>query len=80
MFQHGLKKIQGNIYSLSVRKSEKVVAPETSEAIAALPEIYQRKKVKTEIEPDKNVIKEALKAGLPVPGCFLQENFNLQIR
>lgn len=33
-----------------------------------------------DLEPDKTVIKEALKSGVNVPGCQLVENRNIQIK
>ncbi len=78
MIGHGLKKVSGNVYNLSLRKSERVIAPDTPKGLDALPKIYRR--VKTIVEPDKTTIKEALKGGLEVPGCKLQENFSLQVR
>ena len=78
MLQNGLKKINGAVYTLSVRKSEKVSAPESPEGLEALPDIYKR--VKTTVEPDKTTIKEALKGGLAIPGCSLREAYSLQVR
>lgn len=78
LMDSGLKKVSGNIYSVSLRKSEKVEAPDTLEGLDALPDIYKR--VKTLVEPDKTAIKESLKGGVPVKGCRLVESFSLQIR
>lgn len=75
MLANGLKKIGGNIYTLSLRKSESVDTPPDP---SVLDKSYLR--VKTTIEPDKQLIKEALKNGRDVPGCRLAENFSLQIR
>lgn len=74
MFQRGLKKVCGNAYAISIRDSETVVV----ESPDALPAIYVREKVTR--EPDKGVIKEALKGGLEVPGCYIQQMHSLQIR
>lgn len=63
---------------MSLRKSEKVEAPDTLEGLDALPDIYKR--VKTLVEPDKTAIKESLKGDVPVKGCRLVESFSLQIR
>lgn len=78
MSAHGLKKVNGDLYSLSVRRSESVKASETEEELKALPEIY--KNISTVTKPDKKVIREALKGGLEIPGCSLQESLSLQIR
>lgn len=81
MAANNLKKVSGDVYTLSIRKNESVNAPtekDNPEALAALPEIYKR--VKTFIQPDKAAIKEGLKAGLEIPGCSLQESFSLLFR
>lgn len=75
MQSNGLRKIQGNAYTLSVRESEAVAIPTD---LAALPEIYLRRK--ESVEADKTVIKEALKAGQIIPGCELRKSYSLQIR
>ena len=31
-------------------------------------------------EPDKTVIKEALKSGIDIPGCSIVDNRNIQIK
>lgn len=71
----GLKKVAGNIYVISTRKSERV---EISVDVDELEEIFVRKKVAT--EPDKAAIKEALKAGQEVKGCRLVTVESLQVR
>ena len=75
MINHGLKKISGELYTLSLRKSESVSVPDD---ITQLDDIYLRRK--ETVEADKQVIRESLKDGLPVPGCRLVESFSLQIR
>ena len=55
----------------------------TSEALdvideAMVPPIYMRKK--TTVQPDKIMIKKALKDGKSVPGCALVKNKHLQVR
>ncbi len=72
---NGLKKVSGRVYTISVRESESVAV--TAQP-GVLPELYIRRKV-TE-EPDKPVIKEALKAGIAVPGCELVKTYSLQVR
>lgn len=75
MQANGLKKVQGNAYTLSVRESETVAIPLN---VSALPEVFIRRKETS--EADKSIIKEALKAGLEVPGCELRKSYSLQIR
>lgn len=75
MQTNGLKKVQGNAYTLSVRESEVVAVPLN---VSGLPNIFIRRK--EIVEADKAVIKEALKAGLEVPGCELRKSYSLQIR
>lgn len=43
--------------------------------VAALPDMYIRRK--ESVEPDKIVLKEALKCGLEIPGATLVKNFQL---
>ena len=71
----GLKKVSGNAYTISVRESEGVAVTAQTEE---LPELYRR--TKTTVEPDKAVIKESLKSGLPIPGCALVKTYSLQVR
>lgn len=72
---NGLKKVSGNAYTISVRESEGVAVTAQTEE---LPELYRR--TKTTMEPDKAIIKEALKEGLDIPGCALMKTYNLQVR
>lgn len=74
MRTNGLKKLSGNAYTISVRESDVVAV----EDVGALPEIYQR--VKTTVEPEKAMIKEALKDGLEISGCRLVKTYSLQVR
>lgn len=74
MRNNALKKLAGNAYTISVRESDIVAV----EDVGALPEIYQR--VKTIVEPEKAMIKEALKDGLEISGCRLVKNYSLQVR
>ena len=72
---HGLKKVKGNAYTLSIREDKAVVVPED---LSGLDEIFlNRKEV---VAADKKVIKEALLRGEDVPGCELRTNYSLQIR
>lgn len=75
MHSNGLRKVQGNAYTLSVRESKAVVVPED---LSGLDEIFLRRK--EIVEADKAVIKEALAAGQSIPGCELRTNYSLQIR
>lgn len=77
MLQNGLKKVQGETYTLSIRESEVVVVPDDISQLEA-EEIFVRRKVT--VEPDKTVIREALKAGQVVPGCELRKSYSLQVR
>lgn len=77
MISRGLKKISGDIYALSLRKTLSVDIQKDLDLLT-LPENYLRRK--EIIEADKETIKESLKDGLPVPGCKLVEKMNLQIR
>lgn len=73
MLAHNLKKVRGNVYTLSLRKSESVDAPD----VWALPEEYRRQ---ADPEPDKKAIKAALDEGREVPGARLIVKESLQIR
>lgn len=75
MHSNGLRKVQGNAYTLSVRESKAVVVPED---LSGLDEIFLRRK--EIVEADKAVIKEALANGQSIPGCELRTNYSLQIK
>jgi len=68
------QKIQGDLITISWRKSESVEISDVSK----IPKEY----IKTKIEesPDKTTIKEALKSGKQVPGAELVSKNNLQIK
>lgn len=72
MNEHNLKKIAGNVYSLSLRRSESVNV--TS------PDLLTREFQNVKIEPNKTAIKDAIKSGKVVPGAELQDNVSLQIK
>jgi hypothetical protein len=72
---NGLKKVSGNAYTISVMESDAVAVTGRTEE---LPELYRR--TKTTVEPEKGLIKEALKGGLTVPGCALVKTYSLQVR
>lgn len=75
MHDNGLKKIQGNAYTISTRESTSVVVPED---ISQLDDIFLRRK--ETVEADKTVIKEHLERGMTIPGCALKTSIGLQIR
>ena len=74
MQSNGLKKVQGSAYTLSIREADSVDVTD----VAALPDMYIRRK--ESVEPDKTVLKEALKGGLEIPGAMLVKTSSLQIR
>ena len=74
MQSNGLKKVQGGAYTLSIREADSVDVTDVS----ALPDMYIRRK--ESVEPDKTVLKEALKGGLEIPGATLVKTSSLQIR
>ncbi len=59
---------------LSFRKSESVVI--TNQAL--IDPIYL--KMKTEISVDKTALKQDLKGGMEIEGCYLETKHNLQVR
>ena len=74
MQSNGLKKVQGGAYTLSIREADSVDVTDVS----VLPDMYIRRK--ESVEPDKTVLKEALKGGLEIPGATLVKTSSLQIR
>lgn len=74
MYSHGLKKVEGNAYTLSIRHNAAVSVPAQ---IDILPPDYVRTTVTQ--EADRAAIKDALKAGIEVPGCALVETHSLYI-
>lgn len=70
----GLKKVPGSVYTLSIREADKVDVTN----LADLPELYVRRK--ETVEPDKVMLKEALKGGIEIPGATLVKTQSLQIR
>ena len=75
MSSNGLRKVQGDAYTISVRESKAVVVPDD---LSGLDEIFLRRKEM--VEADKVVIKEALANGQSIPGCELRTNYSLQIK
>ena len=74
MQNHGLRKIAGKVYTLSVRESQ-AVAIEDQNAIPA--EFWVTNEEK---RLDKVMVKNTIKAGIEVPGCSLVPTFSLQAR
>lgn len=75
MEELGKKKIESDLFTLSLRKSSgKVVIKDES----LIPECYRR--VKMTSAPDKTWIKEALKDGVEVEGAELVKEHTLQIK
>jgi hypothetical protein len=73
MERAGVKKVRGEIYTMSVRATDVVrIVDET-----ALPEEFI--KVTQTISPDKMALKSALKEGREVPGAELAKSMTLQI-
>lgn len=75
---HGLKKINGDVYSIGLREITRVEVRD----IEALKKYDNPEYIKTEVtyKPDKANIKEALKNGVAVPGCQLEKGYSLNIR
>ena len=70
----GLKKVQGSAYTLSIREADSVNVTD----VTVLPDLYIRRK--ETVEPDKVVLREALKGGIEIPGAVLVKTSSLQIR
>lgn len=77
MLEHGLKKVQGNVYSITLGKSERVEAPAN---VADLPPEFVKVKVEETREPDKTAIKSAIKEGRDIPGCSIKTFYRVQVR
>ena len=74
MQTNGLKKVQGSAYTLSIREADSVDVTD----INALPDLYLRRK--ETVEPDKVVLREALKGGICIPGAALVKTQSLMVR
>ena len=75
MSSNGLRKVQGDAYTLSVRESKSVVVPDD---LTTLDEIFlHRKEV---VEADKVLIREAIQRGQEVPGCELRSTYSLIVK
>ena len=66
-------KFKSSKVNVSYRKSEKVICPDLLEVEPD----YLRYK---EPELDKKKIKDAIKAGVKVKGCYMEESLNIQIK
>jgi hypothetical protein len=73
MDQHGLKKVNGQVYSISVRATD--IVQITDEAV--LPQEYVTQKVTT--APDKTALRDALKQGQTIPGAQLAKSYSLRV-
>ena len=73
MRKHGLQKIKGAAYKISMRASDVVSITNEDK----LPPEFMR--VKTSTEPDKAAIKAALKDGQEIPGAELAKSYSLQV-
>lgn len=74
MLEHGLKKVQGNVYSVSISKSERVQVPDD---LNDLPSEFVKEK--TTYEPDKTGIKAAIKGGREIPGCSVKTVYSVRV-
>jgi hypothetical protein len=72
MQSHGLKRVNGKAYSVSLRATP-VVLVENEQQV---PTIFWRTKTETSI--DKTAVRDALKSGAVVPGCSLGKSYSLQ--
>lgn len=72
----GISKIESPYFVLSIRNN-----PESVEVMdeSAIPADYLRE-IPARYEPDKKLIKQAIKDGFEVPGCALKRTQSLQIK
>lgn len=75
---HGIKKIQGEIYSIGVRENMRVNVSDLDALVKDNNPLWV--KAETTYKPDKATIREALKDGVSVPGCQLEKSYSLNIR
>lgn len=73
MRQAGVKRLNGNVYTMSIRGTD--VVHITNES--ALPPLYVCTMLVA--KPDKLAIKDALKNGQEVPGAELSQSFSLHV-
>ena len=76
MLEHGVKKIQGNVYAISLSKSERVEVPAS---VNDLPPEFIRTKIEETREADKVGIKAAIAAGREVPGCSVKTIYRAKV-
>lgn len=76
MLVTGIGKVDSPWFVLSVRQNPESVNVEDE---SLLPPDYKRE-IPAKYEPDKNLIKQALKDGYAVPGCHLSRSTSLSIR
>ena len=72
---HGIKKIKGDKSTLSLREDKRVVIECNPQE---LPNPYVEQRI--DWVPDKRLIKDALAAGIEVPGARLEVSKSVQIR
>lgn len=77
MLEHGLKKVKGSAYEITLAKSERVEVPVYTDG---LPPEFVRVRVEETREPDKIAIKAAIKEGREVPGCTLKTIYRVQVK
>ena len=75
LHKHDLKKVAGNVYSISTRNSQVV---QYDGDIAALKDKYRR--IKTTVEVNKTALKKDLQDGIDVKGARLVTKTSLIIR
>lgn len=71
-----IKKLSGHVHTIAIGTSTAVVVETEPDK---LPEPYRRVIPET-IQPDKKAIGDALKSGVDVPGCRLENHKNLRVR
>lgn len=74
MQEHGLQKLNGNVYAVSIRKTPVVRIDDEK----AIPAEYWTEKVERSVS--KTAIKDALKQGQEVPGACMAESYSLLVR
>lgn len=72
MQSHGLKRVNGKAYSVSLRATP-IVLVENEQLV---PKAFWKSKTETSI--DKAAVREALKAGTVVPGCAMGKSYSVQ--
>lgn len=74
MQEHGLKKVQGNVYSVSIRATPVVRIDDE----AKVPLDYWT--IKETRSVNKTAIRDAIKLGAEIPGAAMGTSFSLQVR